>query len=156
MWSTQSNEEIPVRAVPEGEYDGAGPLQSLEAVAELVRDSCGCNNANHFTTFEGVSIVDFQQQLTVISSREVDLYLMGLLAARCTKCEPGRHHQSAAAAAQDRQRITFGYTCMGHVVCRTVFLKVRMIGSTRLRRLLNKVESNSRNPGQHGNFTKEP
>ena len=91
--------------MPEGEDDGAGPLQNLEAVAELVRDGCGCNNANQFTTFEGVSIVDFQQQLTAMSSREVDLYLMGLLAARCTKCEPVRHHQLAAAAAQDRQRI---------------------------------------------------
>ena len=103
--SEDGDEEVPVSAVPEGEDDGAGPLQNLEAVAELVRDGCGCNNANQFTTFEGVSIVDFQQQLTVMSSREVDLYLMGLLAARCTKCEPVRHHQSAAAAAQDRQRI---------------------------------------------------
>ena len=66
--------------MPEGEDDGAGPLQNLEAVAELVRDGCGCNNANQFTTFEGVSIVDFQQQLTAMSSREVDLYLLGLLA----------------------------------------------------------------------------
>ena len=52
----------------EGEDDGAGPLQNLEAVAELVRDGCGCNNANQFTTLEGVSIVDFQQQLTAMSS----------------------------------------------------------------------------------------
>ena len=141
--------------MPEGEDDGAGPLQNLEAVAELVRDGCGCNNANHFTIFEGVSIVDFQQALSAMSSREVDLYLMGLLAVRCTKCEPVRHHQSAAAAAQDRQRITFGYTCMGHVVCRTVFLKVHMIGTTRLRPPQKEVESNSCNPGQHGNFTKE-
>ena len=103
--SEDGDEEVPVSAVPEGEDDGAGPLQNLEAVAELVRDGCGCNNANHFTTFEGVSIVDFQQQLTAMSLREVDLYLMGLLAARCTKCEPVRHHQLAAAAAQDRQRI---------------------------------------------------
>ena len=30
-----------------------------------------------------------------------------------------------------------------------------MIGTTRLRRLQKEVESNSCNPGQHGNFTKE-
>ena len=58
--SEDGDEEVPVSAVPEGEDDGAGPLQNLEAVAELVRDGCGCNNANHFTIFEGVSIVDFQ------------------------------------------------------------------------------------------------
>ena len=70
--SEDGDEEVPVSAVPEGEDDGAacmaGPLQNLEAVAELVRDGCGCNNANQFTTFEGVSIVDFQQQLTAMSS----------------------------------------------------------------------------------------
>ena len=71
--SEDGDEEIPLSAVPEGEDDGAGRLQNLEAVAELVRDGCGGNNANHFTTFEGVSIVDFQQQLTATSSREVDL-----------------------------------------------------------------------------------
>ena len=34
------NSLVPVSAVPEGEDDGAGPLQNLEAVAELVRDGC--------------------------------------------------------------------------------------------------------------------
>ena len=47
--------------MPEGEDDGAGPLQNLEAVAELVRDGCGCNNANQFTTFEGVSVVGIRR-----------------------------------------------------------------------------------------------
>ena len=56
---------------PEGEV--IDPLPSLEAVAQLVHGGCGCHAAYHFTAFQNVSILHFQEHLTSMLSREVDL-----------------------------------------------------------------------------------
>ena len=130
-------------------------LANVEAAGQLptslVHDGCGCHGANHFT---GLATMCQEQLTSMMSSREVDRYMMGLLAAHCRKSDSVYYH-TPVASTQDRRRITFVYTCMGNLVCRAVFLKIHMIGTTRLKRLQKEMKNDSCNPGQHGNFGKE-
>ena len=102
-----------------------------------------------------MSILHFQEQLTSMSPREADLYVMGLLAGRWAKSD-SVYHYGPVAGAQDRRRITFVYTCMGNLVCHVLFLNIHMVCTTRLKRLQKEVKSDSCKPGQRGNFGKEP
>jgi len=125
-WIEGDSESEDVAASESSDSEGdVDPLANLVAVEQLIHAGCGCANHNHYTAFKPAAVLHFQEQLTSMSSREVDLYVMGLLAARCTKNEPVVHNQPAAAA-HPRSRITFSYSCISNLVCRSVFMKVHM------------------------------
>ena len=142
------------------EDDEQDALQSVAAVDSLILQGCGCVQSNHYSSFTSNSILHYQDQVSAMKSKELDIFLIGVLAARCTRDDPVVHNQSTASAASaadpERTRITFGYTVMGHIVCRTAFMKLHMVGRTRLRRLQLDVENGSCHPGAHGNVGNVP
>ena len=127
-WEDESEGDVSGSEAPEGEviYPLANEEAGGQLPSSLVHDGCGCHGANLFTDFQNVSILHFQEQLTSMSPREVDLYVMGLLAGRWAKSDSVDHH-GPVAGARDRRRITFVYTCMGNLVCHVLFLNIHMI-----------------------------
>ena len=133
--------------LPRGNIVGDVGASRYREAETLLSTSCGCTRENHFAQFTPQQVAEFRQQLSSLSSRECDLYLLGVPSAGLRGGKQTHH----GAHRAERERFTYMYSAIGKPVCRNAFMIICDIGRTRLARLQKEAEVGSCNPKSHGN-----
>lgn len=147
--SARDKEDLQVTA--DVDTDSDGEITVLDAHM-LIKKGCKCTKHNHLSSFTPQQVFAFQSQLQTLDPREADLYLLGLITAGI-RVGDVHHHDKPKGG---RERCTFQYAILGHVVCRDAFLAICMLGRTRLSRLQKEAEVFSCAPKPHGKTGSKP
>ena len=124
--------DVNVASPPAPAAEGTDDLE-LAAIAadvlELRSNGCGCGMSHYLMFPEGELVSLMISALKRLSKQDKNVFVLGELTASL---------QTVSATAGKRQH-SFIYSCMGHKICRTSFMKIHAIELFTLRTLQDQV-----------------
>ena len=121
--------------------------EAFDAVNASLFGNCGCAK-NCFSTFSYEEMYDHILTMREMDKHEKEMLIMGTL--KKIGVDKNRCRSS------ERKRTRYGYTFLGHSICRHAFETIFDIGKRALENLTSHINTNGKVPREHGNKGRRP